>query len=1411
MTYNKLTLTTLIVVSLFLTIIQCSPSSDSMQDTLDADTSNLAMLSPKKGSENISTNSEFVWEKMDGTSAYEVQLSDQESFSNIIANLSVDTNRVAINGLPHDSKIYWRVRKFNNNQSHESWSQISHFKTESRSENSPPIAASLLSPTHTSPNASLQTNLEWTYVVNATNYQLQIAKDEGFENIILEESTTKTNFSVPDQELAETYYWRVLANVQGAETTWSDTWNYSTETAPSSAIELVYPQDDSGDEASLLTFKWKSLEGVSSYNIQVAADNSFENPIIDEVTSDTSFEASQLDVEKNYFWRIRKAGGQTDYPSSPGSYQQMTAANAGQLQNSSVSSAKSQSINSWSNTWSFHTSSTAKPRVQLSMPSNYSANLSTDLSFRWDKIDGVSEYRVMVATDDSFTNPEYDETVSTTNYKIKNLENNQTYYWGVQAAGSNKWSDTWVFKTGMKGSVPAVQLASPNDNSSDLSTSLTFEWKKIDGVSRYRVMVSTDKSFRDPEYDKNVSKTSHTINDLDPNETYYWGVMAAGSDQWSDTWVFETGNSGGGTSIPRATLNAPENNSSDQPTEVTFKWKKIDGVSRYRVMVSTDNSFENPEYDKMVSNTSYTIDNLERNETYYWGVKAEGSDQWSKTWSFETAEEGTVPRASLTAPENNSSKLPRKVTFKWKKVDGVSKYRVMVSTDNSFENPEYDKMVSQTSYTIDNLERNETYYWGVRANGSDQWSRTWSFTTGDSEDNNGGDDDETIPPVTLAAPSDNSSDLSTELTFKWEEIEGVSDYRVMVATDNSFSNPEYDATVSETSYSIDDLESGETYYWGVRAAGSNPWSETWSFTTSEGSTEIPPVELSEPLNNEDDLPTNVVLEWEEINQIDEYHLQIAMNNSFSNQSLVEDEMVDNTNYEVDQLSFDETYYWRVMADEGSEWSEVWSFNTHEESAIPTVTLIAPSNNSTNQPTDLTLEWQNIAGVNNYQVQVATNNSFSNPVYNETVSQAFIDINGLESGQTYYWGVRAEGADQWSNTWSFTTEQSSTNPPPSPPSVDGIVDASNSNFVIDGETFRFAGTNAYYLPNYEKLDPQFVTSTLDAFEDAGITVVRMWGFYDGYDCGYSAQDPSENVIQTAPGQYSEEALRDLDNVIAKGKERGIRFLLPFINYWDELGGICQYNTWAGASNPSTNMSYFINSNEAQQWFRDYISMLLNRVNTVTGVAYKNEPAIFGWEIMNEGRNTGADPAVLRDWYREIAQFIKSIDSNHLLTTGEEGFDEGTPSQYSADQYSNTYVLRAGEGTSYVMNTAIPEIDFGSAHWYPSDWGLGSSFNQSLVNAQHAWINDHKEIAEDFGKPFMVGEYGYAGWGNQTVLNIYNDMWNYAEQINLDGSFIWQLTTDYVKCYEFGGNICWPAGRQDADLYNSFRDHIQNIQQ
>ena len=46
--------------------------------------------------------------------------------------------------------------------------------------------------------------------------------------------------------------------------------------------------------------------------------------------------------------------------------------------------------------------------------------------------------------------------------------------------------------------------------------------------------------------------------------------------------------------------------------------------------------------------------------------------------------------------------------------------------------------------------------------------------------------------------------------------------------------------------------------------------------------------------------------------------------------------------------------------------------------------------------------------------------------------------------------------------------------------------------------------------------------------------------------------------------------------------------------------------------------FFSSPTCQQLYRGFFAALLSRVNTVTGVAYRDDPTIFAWELINEPR-------------------------------------------------------------------------------------------------------------------------------------------------------------------------------------------------
>lgn len=64
--------------------------------------------------------------------------------------------------------------------------------------------------------------------------------------------------------------------------------------------------------------------------------------------------------------------------------------------------------------------------------------------------------------------------------------------------------------------------------------------------------------------------------------------------------------------------------------------------------------------------------------------------------------------------------------------------------------------------------------------------------------------------------------------------------------------------------------------------------------------------------------------------------------------------------------------------------------------------------------------------------------------------------------------------------------------------------------------------------------------------------------------------------------------------------------------------------------------------------------------------------------------------------EMASYVKSIDRNHLLEAGLEGFyGYASPQRMRLNPGINT-------GTDFIANNRIWGIDFATVHSYPDQW-------------------------------------------------------------------------------------------------------------
>jgi mannan endo-1,4-beta-mannosidase len=138
--------------------------------------------------------------------------------------------------------------------------------------------------------------------------------------------------------------------------------------------------------------------------------------------------------------------------------------------------------------------------------------------------------------------------------------------------------------------------------------------------------------------------------------------------------------------------------------------------------------------------------------------------------------------------------------------------------------------------------------------------------------------------------------------------------------------------------------------------------------------------------------------------------------------------------------------------------------------------------------------------------------------------------------------------------------------------------------------------------------------------------------------------------------------------------------------------------------------------------------VGRVNSITGVAYKNDPTILSWQLANEPRpmRPAAIDAYVQ-WIQSTAALIKSLDTNHLVPAGVEG--------------------EAGTETIEVFKTvhALPQIDYATIHIWPKNWGwfndtaIGASINAIIANS-NSYINRHKLVMEELRKPMVIEEFG-----------------------------------------------------------------------
>ncbi|KAL6310450.1 endo-beta-mannanase [Sparassis latifolia] len=317
------------------------------------------------------------------------------------------------------------------------------------------------------------------------------------------------------------------------------------------------------------------------------------------------------------------------------------------------------------------------------------------------------------------------------------------------------------------------------------------------------------------------------------------------------------------------------------------------------------------------------------------------------------------------------------------------------------------------------------------------------------------------------------------------------------------------------------------------------------------------------------------------------------------------------------------------------------------------------------------------------------------------------------------------------------------------SVTGFVKTSGTNFTLNSEPYTVVGANSYWV-GLMGLTTAEMDQAFSDIADAGATTVRTWGFND-------VTTPSGDYYQlwtngTATINYGSTGLEnfgDFYNVVAAAKSYGIRLIVTLTNNWDNYGGMDVYVSQL------TNTSYhdlFYTTPSIIAAYKSYVSAFVGR--------YVDEPGILGWELANEPRCTGSTgvstgnctTTTITPWVEEMSAYIKSIDSNHLVGLGDEGF-------YNFPGATD-WPYTGGEGIDFNANLQVSTIDFGTAHgsWSESDpipWG-------------DTWIEYHAQSQHNYSKPVLLEEFGVL----TNMTDTYTSWYSTVLSSGLAGDLIWQ---------------------------------------
>ena len=593
------------------------------------------------------------------------------------------------------------------------------------------------------------------------------------------------------------------------------------------------------------------------------------------------------------------------------------------------------------------------PAQNVNIDSTNNTNLH--LSWNQSEIGDFKNYKLYYDTDESgypYTNSI--ELGSDTTYSLTNLNPSTTYYVSVTVIDIDE-NESW-YSNNVVGTTRSIEVRN-----------LTFKGeKKLQNVVEHRPLITFDyyDSMEEPQtsYELEVSgdstfdsafyrtgeissdETTHQFlgsdsfagAELVDGLTYYLRVRVSSNGFYSN-WESLSFRMNSIPTIPKPVY--PKGDSVLTSSEVILGFNQstdpeLDTLT-YNIQVGADSLFTSlidstnslTENDEIIN---WTLNSeLEDNGQYFWRVFTYDGYEYSDTSNVQSflvnSENDTSGVFELKYPVNSQQISTTNPIISWFPSidpDPLDTVRYSLSIGSEITNLKTYEVGSDTTYTLEGLEDNTTYYWKVVAKDAKGTTRenTGGYTSFRVNTSN---DEPSV--VTLITPTNNSVEITELPKFVWNPSDDLDEdiltYELFYSQDSLFIGHE-PIGLSETKYfPQNELEDNSKYYWKIHVnddIGDPIPSQTFYFWVNTELEPPSPFELISPSNNEQLTTTRPTFNWNrsidnDPNDYAKYTLVVSKDSLFTDLVLEQMTSADTTyTPEVDMLN-NAKYYWKVIA------------------------------------------------------------------------------------------------------------------------------------------------------------------------------------------------------------------------------------------------------------------------------------------------------------------------------------------------------------------------------------------------------------------------------------------------------------------------------------------------------------------